>query len=302
MPSTITAFYQFTPGTKARSSEVDANFANMRGTRLPIEEDTAAASHLEHDVGSAEHRWLTGYFGTVDLRAMTTTAALKFQAQTSVTLGAAELLAGSNTLGNFAFGEFGFGGLTSTQYTKFQYQAGVTAGTLDLIMGSTTLASWNPNSGQKKSLIGPLEYTSTSAPVGFSVLTGSTSTTLGMTGTGTTLGSLRINTRGGGVVEVGFVNFSGVYSNAATSTSNKVTTFRLYRGTTTTAMTLTNSSVLRASYQNLSAGIIGGDVPSQLLYYDSSYSSGEVVYEFRYIASGSDLILSITTAFFAREL
>lgn len=303
MPSTITAFYQFTPGTKARSSEVDANFANMRGTRLPIEEDTVAASNLSHDVGSAEHRWSTGYFGTVDMRAMTTTAALKFQGQTAVTLGAAELLAGSSTLGNFAFGEFGFGGQTSTQYTKFKYQPGVTAGTLDLIMGSTTLASWNPNSGQKRALIGPLEWTTASAPVGFAVMTGETSMTLGLTSTGTTIGGLRINTRGGGIVKFGLVNIQGDHTpSSPTTTSVMITTFRVYRGLTTTALTLTTSYTWKVPFAGFAAGIASGASAKELFFYDNGYSAGEVVYELRYIAAGDGVVNSITASLFAQEI
>jgi hypothetical protein len=59
MPSTatITAFYSFSPLTTIRSAEVNANFSNFRGHFVPIEADTATASHLEHDLGATDHAW-----------------------------------------------------------------------------------------------------------------------------------------------------------------------------------------------------------------------------------------------------
>ena len=82
MPTTITAFYDFTAGGKARAAEVDANFSNFRGTYLPINEDTATASNNSHDLGSTEHRWRRGYFtdfldftGTADIKLSGTTVA-----------------------------------------------------------------------------------------------------------------------------------------------------------------------------------------------------------------------------------
>jgi hypothetical protein len=59
MPSTatITAFYTFISGTKARASQVNANFDNYRGTLIPINTDTISASHQTHDLGSTDHQW-----------------------------------------------------------------------------------------------------------------------------------------------------------------------------------------------------------------------------------------------------
>lgn len=88
MPNTITSYFEFTPGTKARSNEVDANFSNHRGTLVPIEENTAAASDLTHDLGSTEHRWSIGYLGTVDLKSSTATASLQIRGDTALTAGA----------------------------------------------------------------------------------------------------------------------------------------------------------------------------------------------------------------------
>lgn len=91
MPSTITTYYSFTAGNKAKASEVNANFSNYRGTLIPIKTDTAAASHLEHDFGSTEHRWNVGYFGSVDFVSSTSTGTIVISPQTSNTGGALEL-------------------------------------------------------------------------------------------------------------------------------------------------------------------------------------------------------------------
>lgn len=57
MPSTVTSFTIFVSGTKARASQVNSNMAYSRGTRIPMNEDTATASHQTHDLGSTEHNW-----------------------------------------------------------------------------------------------------------------------------------------------------------------------------------------------------------------------------------------------------
>ena len=61
MPNTITSYYTFVPNTKARSSQVNTNFDNHRGTLLPIEENTQSASNLSHDIGATDHWWRAGY-------------------------------------------------------------------------------------------------------------------------------------------------------------------------------------------------------------------------------------------------
>jgi hypothetical protein len=88
MPTTITAFNVFTPGTKARSNEVNENFNNYRGDLLPINSTTATASDMSHDLGSDSHRWRFGYLGTVDLKSSTSTASLQISGDTSATAGA----------------------------------------------------------------------------------------------------------------------------------------------------------------------------------------------------------------------
>lgn len=77
MPSTITSYTTFVANTKARAAELNNNLSNHRGTLLPIEADTAAASDLEHDLGSTEHRWKDVYCQRVIKTSLsgTTTAA-----------------------------------------------------------------------------------------------------------------------------------------------------------------------------------------------------------------------------------
>jgi len=98
MPDTITAFNVFARSTKARSSEVNENFNNYRGTLLPINTGTATASDLTHDLGSDSHRWSTGYVGTVDLKSSTSTASLQITGDTSNTTGAILFKVGGNTV------------------------------------------------------------------------------------------------------------------------------------------------------------------------------------------------------------
>lgn len=99
MANTITAFYDFTPGTKARSSEVDTNFSNFRGDLIPIEPLTATGSHLTYDLGSTEYRFDVIYARILDLIGMTTTANLRIERDNAVTAGAFKLQVGSATVG-----------------------------------------------------------------------------------------------------------------------------------------------------------------------------------------------------------
>lgn len=57
MPTTITAYYDFTPGTTIFSAQVDENFSNHRGTNIPISESTGTGEDATHDLGTTEYRW-----------------------------------------------------------------------------------------------------------------------------------------------------------------------------------------------------------------------------------------------------
>lgn len=62
MPNTITSYNTFVANTTIRSSEVNANFSNHRGTLIPIHESTATAGTTgTYDLGSSEYTWLNAY-------------------------------------------------------------------------------------------------------------------------------------------------------------------------------------------------------------------------------------------------
>lgn len=98
MPSsaTITAFYTFAANTKARASEVNANFELFRGHLIPINTLTQTASDVTHDIGSVDHRWRTGYFQYIDFERSTTTASFYMQKDPNTT--ASELIIVRNSL------------------------------------------------------------------------------------------------------------------------------------------------------------------------------------------------------------
>lgn len=61
MPLTITAHYTFIPNTGAQSAQVNNNFDNLRGTKLPLTDNTATASDNLYDLGSADYRFANVY-------------------------------------------------------------------------------------------------------------------------------------------------------------------------------------------------------------------------------------------------
>lgn len=63
MPSTatITAYYTFVAGTKARAGQVNTNFSNHRGHNIPIDPNTAAGANNTYDLGSTEYQWRNLY-------------------------------------------------------------------------------------------------------------------------------------------------------------------------------------------------------------------------------------------------
>lgn len=100
MPTTITSYVTFLANTKAKASEMNSNLSNHRGTLVPIDESTATASNLTHNIGTDEHRWNIGYFGSVDIDGFTSTVDAVMQA-VDATTGGFELLFGSSTIGSW---------------------------------------------------------------------------------------------------------------------------------------------------------------------------------------------------------
>lgn len=86
MPSTatITAYYNFSPNTKARATQFNNNFDVYRGHIIPVEVLTATSSDMTYDLGSSEHRWRSAYVREVDIRSNTSTGnSLKLAGDTS---------------------------------------------------------------------------------------------------------------------------------------------------------------------------------------------------------------------------
>jgi len=63
MPSTatITSFFNFVAGTKARANQVTNNFDVFRGHIIPVAANTATAITNTFDLGSTEYQWRTLY-------------------------------------------------------------------------------------------------------------------------------------------------------------------------------------------------------------------------------------------------
>lgn len=55
--NTITSFITMVAGTRARAQHVNTNFDVFRGNLLPVNTDTATASHQTHNLGSLDHQW-----------------------------------------------------------------------------------------------------------------------------------------------------------------------------------------------------------------------------------------------------
>jgi hypothetical protein len=116
--ATITAFYSFSPGVKALSSEVNTNFANLKGHFLPIDPTSSSASNANYDLGSDDHRWLTTYIKDIDIVSSTSTASLSISGDTSLTFGAFKFnIEGSE---KFRITSDGFSGInvSPTSYTS----------------------------------------------------------------------------------------------------------------------------------------------------------------------------------------
>ena len=77
MASTITSFFTFVPGTKAKASQVNTNFLNYRGDILPINTDTTTASNFTHKLGTSDHRWAISHIEGINLGQTTSSWQMK---------------------------------------------------------------------------------------------------------------------------------------------------------------------------------------------------------------------------------
>lgn len=249
MPQTITGFNNFVEFKKRRSSDVNKNFNMLRGSRLPINTDTATSSNNEHNLGSSDHIWTNGYFSGIHF------------AHTSIT---SRTYWDPNTAG----------------YMDIKVADGVPGGSDTTTGHWSTLGYWG---------IAPLDIkynTSTSANLfempyirnGFSQLSA----------TGySTVGSVRINLKYGVMVDVGLVNqnphphfdrvaakYDADWRNTSGQT-NSGARFGVFYGATTSAMTLACETLFVQEGLNYCNG--GANINFLI----PSVGSGEFVFEVR---------------------
>lgn len=150
MPSTatITSFFDFTPNTKARATQVNTNFGAFRGHIIPVEPLTATSSHLSHDLGSAEHSWRFGYMQGVNFASATTTTRIVFDSDTAATAGAFRFYFSTTTAEalRVVSGGLQFPALTTTAYALLS-SANATLGALSVLIGGTQVARFDTVGG-----------------------------------------------------------------------------------------------------------------------------------------------------------
>lgn len=295
MANTVTAFYSFSPGTKARSSEVNTNFSQFRGTIVPVVPDTATSADNTYDLGSSEYYWQRGYFGGTVFRGVTT-ASYVTEINDQSTVGGMAWLIGATplTLGVMKLGTFGFAGPTTTEFLQFQFQTTGSGGPIDLLLGGTTISTWD-NNGLKANSVQPIASTSSAADVGQAIVTGVTSAVWSLNTTGTiTLYTGRITTKGNGVV---WFECHGGKIHMANTTSTGIR-IDLLRGSTTTSLSTITS------FNHFNSASIGIQREFGFKYFDVGYTSGETVYRLNITISQmtNTSSFTITSAFFIKEL
>ena len=144
MPDTITSHITFTPDTTASSVEVNQNFSNMRGTLLPIEENTTTASNNSHDIGSTDHRWDNAYCNEIFFSSHTT-AGLQIRgntAGTGIDLYLNGTLGAEFTSKGMPFKYEGPRGFTNTSASNGDFLYLNNCGVVTVTSGSSTINSW----------------------------------------------------------------------------------------------------------------------------------------------------------------
>lgn len=66
MPETITAFNEFTAASKIISADMNTNFDNVRGTRLPLDPTAGSAVDNSYNLGSSTYRWADAFMVKVN--------------------------------------------------------------------------------------------------------------------------------------------------------------------------------------------------------------------------------------------
>lgn len=259
--ATITNFYTFVAGDKARSAEVNTNFSNFRGHSIPIDPNTEAAAGNTYDLGSSEHRWRDYYGESVNLEGSTSTTNPIFQPDTSITEGAMDLLFGSSTVGSWDQ----YGLKPSTIGPKNFTNIIQTSGSYTIASGVIGILGFSYNTG------GGLLNTNTEH-----TLVGSGS------------GQFSIMNSINGTPRFSFLN-TAFTINATSGFFNFDVTIRLYRTDPATTLVYTLSPQV-----NINAGTATGANTSIPLYLngvfviDNSAPTGEVNYYWSYQGSSSE--------------
>lgn len=189
MPTTITSYPTFVPNTRARATEMNTVTGNHRGTLIPINSDTQSASHLVHDLGTTEHRWLGIYAATIDLVGSTSTTNLQIIPNTSSTLGGWALQAGTSTAKCLHWN----------------------SNTASILLYGATIASFN-SSGFIANNVTPMGAT-TSAAVGDFAISATFTSAYNTTGSFVTVASITLVTNGRPVM-VGLISAGTVAGGA----------------------------------------------------------------------------------------
>jgi len=310
MPSTatITTFHVFTANTKAKASEVNTNYDNLRGHLVPTNVNTASSANLTWDVGSETKRWNVGYFGSIDVDGATTTNNAVFNSN-ATTAGAATIELGGDTLA--AFGRTGislYGDTNATSRwdvspnraelinTSGNTSASFRDGAADILNNGSTVASTDSNGWTRNSL-SPYAATAAGSAVGQLVIVSVSGSTDNLSSAAQNLGgSLRIFRRIGSM-QLGFQRFAVnvSYGGTAEVVSHE---FRLVmqRGQTTTALTSQTSMKFTWNAHNTGTGstLSTTYVFPSIYQIDLGASVGENVYEFNVVGTSTNLPCSMS--------
>jgi hypothetical protein len=167
MADTITAFHNFSAGTKARSTQVNTNFSNFRGHLVAIDPNTATAMNLTYDLGTSEYQWRKLWVGearisgTLSVLGITTTANLSAYADGSITSGSFPVKVGTTQIADLKPAGPGFKknlvmfGETAALWTPSAAYSQVTNTTMSITssgLGPIEVGIW-PGNGYSAQLI-----------------------------------------------------------------------------------------------------------------------------------------------------
>lgn len=167
MPSsaTLTSFYSFTSGTKARAAQVNANFDAFRGHILPINPNTSTAINNTYDLGSSEYRWRTNYVQQIDFQSNTSTGnAITLRADTSTTYGGLILEAGGSEIFRISKNS---GLTTSAARGQRAYSSNIVVSTLSAAATTITASQISINSSGKPVKIELICSNTATSSIGF---------------------------------------------------------------------------------------------------------------------------------------